>query len=204
MKRTFSILFILITFCCFGNKITIRRMGDPVLAKKTPVITNVNDPRVQQVANKLLEELIIRKRYLGLSAPQIGESYRIFVYRIPKDKADASIPDGIPPTIVINPEYKADGNQKIEAWEECGSAIGIVGKVPRYKSVIFTYEDIHGKKHTLKAKGLYAKVIQHECDHLNGLLYYQRMNNFDNKHYGFKVEINKYVRKKPVTQDMEE
>src|SRR5258708_29736068 len=111
----------------------------------------------------------------GLAAPQVFVSQRVVVYRI----IAARIPEGSglaprPWTVMVNPVITPKREQKIPVWERCLSIPGLHGKVPRYLEITIRYQDLQGRTHEHDAYSSWAALLQHECDHLDGVLYPQR------------------------------
>ena len=113
----------------------------------------------------------------GLAAPQVLENKRIVVYRVNKNRIpkNASFKK-IAWKVMINPIIKPLGYKKSEYWERCLSIPGLHGKVPRYKKILVKYHNMNGQLIEHEAVSTWAALIQHECDHLDGVLYPMRMN----------------------------
>ena len=142
------------------SKITIA--GNPILKMKASDVDNF-DKKLKFLINDM-KKTLYEANGVGLAAPQISVSKRIFV-------AD----DGISGfEAYINPTWEPDGNEKETDVEGCLSVPNIYGEVERYSKVIVRYQDIHGKKRMKKASGLLARCVQHECDHLNGVLFIEK------------------------------
>ena len=112
----------------------------------------------------------------GLAAPQIGVDSRVVLYRIPEDR----IPPGaktspVPWTLMINPVITPLDGAKAPIWERCLSLPGLYGKVPRYRRIGISFMTRDGKTVEREASGFHAMILQHECDHLDGVLYPMRM-----------------------------
>lgn len=132
----------------------------PILNKPTTPVTNFNSSTTKKIIKDLKETLSATKNGIGLAANQIGYSKRIFYVKLPDfDK------------IFINPEITSKSRDKIILEEGCLSVPNKYGLVERFKKIIVKAKDETGKKFKLKAKGLLAHVIQHEIDHLEGILY---------------------------------
>jgi peptide deformylase len=166
-------------------------MGHPVLrARARPVHpSEIRTPTIQQLIDDMFETM---KEYqgVGLAAPQVHESLRIFVAGIPPARpADPDTPDDpdeddddddeVPLMAVINPEITATTKETVEDWEGCLSIPDIRGRVPRARQITVRAYDRHGKRFELEASGFTARVIQHETDHLDGVLFFDRMKNFN-------------------------
>lgn len=113
---------------------------------------------------------------VGLAAPQVNQARQIIALYIPESAA--LLRDNVvtyPMHIMINPDYQAVGNEKTADFEACYSVNSKAGKVPRFNKILVTYFDEQGKQHQQMAEGFYARVLQHEIDHLNGILIIDRL-----------------------------
>lgn len=151
----------------------IRQFGDPVLRKTSEAISaeQISSPEVQATLNTLKEVLngiqsISNENGNALSAPQIGHTIRMVLLRI----------DGkfVP---MLNPEILPTGSATFEFEEECFSFYNLRAKVNRAANVIVNYMDEHGQQQTVELEGEAAGLIQHEIDHLNGVLFLDRLEN---------------------------
>ena len=163
----------------------VARMGHPVLRRRTPALdpADVGSPAVQQLIDDMFETM---NEYagIGLAAPQVHESLRLFV-------AGVDDPDGgLPPVVMINPEIEPLGAVEEEDWEGCLSIPDIRGRVPRSVQIRVSSLDRHGMPQRMTAKGFAARVIQHETDHLDGVLFLDRMRSFDS--LSFLTEYDRY------------
>lgn len=154
----------------------ILQYGSPVLEMQSKMVEDLNDPKVDKVINEMLKILNVESdRSAGLSAPQIGELLTIAVCR----RTDLEKPgervknDKINWEVMINPVLTYKSDMKSTNWEGCLSVNfgDLFGKVERPFEVEVEYYDIFKKKKKLGAKGFFSHVIQHEHDHLNGVLF---------------------------------
>lgn len=165
----------------------IARMGHPVLrAAARPVHpSEIRTPRIQQLIDDMFETM---KEYqgIGLAAPQVHQGVRIFVAGFPEDGAvrddeedddEDEAQDG-PRLALVNPEVTAVGREMAEDWEGCLSIPDIRGRVPRARQIVVRGFNRHGKKVEIPASRFFARVIQHETDHLDGVLFFDRMKSF--------------------------
>jgi peptide deformylase len=148
----------------------VARMGHPVLRRAARPLdaAELKSPKIQQLIDDMIETM---REYqgIGLAAPQVHESVRVFV-------AGGADPDaGVPLTVLANPEIDVVGSEVVEDWEGCLSIPDLRGKVPRARQIHVRALDRHGRKVELKAANYTARVIQHETDHLNGIVYLDRM-----------------------------
>jgi len=146
------------------------QIGDPLLRAKAKKVTNPTSKEVKKVIADLRDSMAYHE-LVGMAAPQIGKKLRIFVSEIRTTKNRKA--KGDPFRVYIDPEIKWRSREQASDYEGCGSVIYsmIFGKVRRPKAVIVRARDEKGKKFELKASGLLARVIQHENDHLNGVLF---------------------------------
>lgn len=162
----------------------IARMGHPALGR--PAQT-VEDPAASWVRD-LVEDMLDTMEDAGgtgLAAPQVHVDSRIVVFfvsagRALREDAAARLSDdagdaGVPLTVLVNPEVEAFGSETTLAWEACLSVPGLMGEVPRFTRIRYGGLDLDGNRIVREATGFHARVVQHECDHLDGMLYPQRM-----------------------------
>jgi peptide deformylase len=148
----------------------VARMGHPVLRQKARPIES------RELKTVILQKIETMQEYsgVGLAAPQVHESLRLFVAQLdPEGRGTGE------PLVVINPEIEIVGSLAIEGWEGCLSIPDIRGRVPRAAQVRVSAIDRHGKRIEINAKDFPARVIQHETDHLNGILFFDRMRSFE-------------------------
>lgn len=124
----------------------------------------------------------------GLAAPQVHVPLRLFVFRIPPGRTEAAEGDGeMGNTVVINPELELLGEERVLRWEGCLSIPGLRAAVPRHTRVRYSGVDEEGRAVGALASGFHAGVVQHEHDHLDGILYPMRMTDF--RLFGFNEEL---------------
>jgi peptide deformylase len=118
----------------------------------------------------------------GLAAPQIGVGLRVVIFGV---KANPRYPgvEEVPDTVLINPVLEPLSTQTEEGWEGCLSVPGLRGWVPRWRRVRYSGFDAQGRRFERTVEGFHARVVQHECDHLDGILYPMRMRDFSR--FGF-------------------
>jgi peptide deformylase len=153
----------------------IAKMGNPVLLKPAAPIEDPTAPEIRRLAADM-QDTIEDIGASGLAAPQVFESVRLVVYRM----IAARIPPGSgleprPWTAMVNPVITPMSMKKTLVWERCLSVPGLHGKVPRYAYIGITYQTLEGKTVTHDAHGSWAALLQHECDHLDGIVYPMRM-----------------------------
>jgi peptide deformylase len=158
----------------------VARMGHPVLrAKANPIDpAEIRSPRIQQLIDDMFETM---KEYqgVGLAAPQVHEGLRLFVagFAPPRDENEDDR-GRVPMMALINPEITIVGEATEDDWEGCLSIPDIRGRVPRARQIVVQAWDRRGKRLELRASGFTARVIQHETDHLDGVLFFDRMRDF--------------------------
>jgi peptide deformylase len=160
----------------------IARMGHPVLRAPARALhpSEIRTPVVQKLIDDMFETM---KEYqgVGLAAPQVHEGLRIFVAGVagePDGEADDSDDDDVPLMALINPEITPVGRDTVDDWEGCLSIPDIRGRVPRARQITVRAYNRAGKKVEINASGFTARVIQHETDHLDGILFFDRMKSF--------------------------
>ena len=166
----------------------IAKLGHPVLLKKTNEISNLNDIDLKKIIYDM-SETMIDANGIGLAAPQVHLSHRLFIYRNP----DIEEEEKIKVSVLINPKIENISNETEDDWEGCLSIPGMSGLVRRSKKIKYSAIDLKGKKVSGEVDGLHARVIQHEFDHLNGILYTSRL--ADKRAFGYSEEIEKFWKK---------
>lgn len=165
----------------------VAHLGHPVLRAKAKTIppAEIKSSRIQALIDDMFETM---QEYagIGLAAPQVHESVRLFVAGLRESDVVSPMTDDteMPFLTVINPEVVAVGEPPmVEGWEGCLSIPDIRGKVPRPETVRLRALDRHGKRYELVASGLPARVLQHENDHLDGVMFFDRMRTFETLTY---------------------
>ena len=161
----------------------ILKMGHPILRNKAKNVTFNEFNKIKKLVSDMKETLEFIGAS-GLAAPQVSINKRIVVYRLNKNRIpkNASFKK-IPWTIMINPVIKPLSKKKELYWERCLSIPGLHGKVPRYKKILIEYYNMDKKLIKHEAESTWAALIQHECDHLDGVLYPMKMK--DLSKFGF-------------------
>lgn len=161
------------------------KWGNPLLTRGAEPVTQFGTEQLQLLVTDLWDTMSARGG-TGLAAPQIGESYRIVVFEIKPSPRYPEL-DPVPPTVLINPEVQPVSENMAKGWEGCLSLPGMRGLVPRYACIEISAHDIHGQPIKQQVHGYHARVVQHECDHLDGILYPQRIQ--DMNMFGFEEEL---------------
>jgi peptide deformylase len=153
----------------------VARMGHPVLRAKAQAVSRaeVSAPAFQRLIDDMIETMV-EYRGVGLAAPQIHESLRLFVAVL-----DSDDDEGGTPIAIINPEITPLSAESAEDWEGCLSIPDIRGRVPRARHILVRGLDRLGERIEIRASDYPARVMQHETDHLDGILFFDRMNRFD-------------------------
>jgi peptide deformylase len=154
----------------------IARMGHPVLRRKAAPVADPTAPEIHNLVKDMLETLE-DVGGIGLAAPQVHVPLRVVIFEVPAGRA-AREGDGagaVPMTVLVNPVIEALAGDTAMGWEACLSVPGLTGPVPRATHIRYSAYGLDGEKIEREAKGFHARVVQHECDHLDGVLYPQRM-----------------------------
>ncbi len=153
----------------------IALMGNPILKKVAEPVADPTVPEIRRLADDMRETLE-NIGANGLAAPQVYVSKRVVVYRV----AAHQIPEGstmkpVPWRTLVNPTVEPKTEEKREIWERCLSVLGLHGRVSRFTKVRITAVGTDGKPIAINASGFHAMLLQHEIDHLDGILYPMRM-----------------------------
>jgi len=153
----------------------IARMGHPVLRRRAEPVADPTEPKVKRLVRDMLETLADIGG-VGLAAPQVHVSRRVVIFEVPAARsAEGEAPGAVPMTVLINPVIEPLADETAMGWEACLSVPGLTGAVPRYTRIRYGGFDLAGQRIEREATGFHARVVQHECDHLDGILYPQRM-----------------------------
>ncbi len=161
------------------------RMGHPILGQVAASV----DPLPSRELELLVDDLWDTMRALdgaGLAAPQVGVSLRVVVFEV-ADNPRYPDAETVPPTVLVNPHIEPLGERMESGWEACLSIPGMCGRVPRFQHIRYRGFSAEGESIEREVSGFHARVVQHECDHLNGLLYPQRIPEL--RDFGFSEEI---------------
>ncbi|MDH5571610.1 MAG: peptide deformylase [Gammaproteobacteria bacterium] len=157
------------------------KMGEPILQQIAAPLTRFNTPELDALIVDMLDTMQALNG-AGLAAPQIGVSLRVTIFGV---EANSRYPDvePVPMTVLINPEILVLSNMQEDGWEGCLSVPGLRGLVPRYTQIEYRGFNQRGELIVRQASGFHARVVQHEVDHLDGILYPQRIK--DLRNFGF-------------------
>jgi peptide deformylase len=180
----------------------VARMGHPVLRARAKAIdpASIGSPRIQQLIDDMFETMT-EYQGVGLAAPQVHESLRLFVAGFATDEDEEDDRARVPLMAMINPEITPIGQETVEDWEGCLSIPDIRGRVPRARQISVRAYDRKGRRIELKASGFTARVIQHETDHLDGVLFFDRMRSFET--LTFLDEFGRYWTSEDVPEETE-
>ena len=152
----------------------VLRMGEPCLLLKAAPVEVFDTPSLHALIQDL-EDTMQHLNGAGIAAPQIGESLRVIIFgqKSTDDSKNPRYPDAdiVPYTVLINPVLTPVNSTLEDGWEGCLSVPGMRGVVPRYVQLHYTGFDQYGNKIDRLVSGFHARVVQHECDHLDGILY---------------------------------
>ena len=159
----------------------VLRMGDPVLLQRAAHVEQFDTPELHALIRDM-EDTMEAMNGAGIAAPQIGVSLRVVIFGV---GANPRYPDAeeVPYTVLVNPELTPLNEEMEEGWEGCLSVPGMRGVVPRYSRLRYTGFDQYGNPIDRTVSGFHARVVQHECDHLDGILYPMRIRDFSR--FGF-------------------
>ena len=155
----------------------VSRMGHPVLRQRASEIPadQVQHPDLQRLVEDMVDTMIDYEG-IGLAAPQVFQPLRVIVVGQPD--TDPTDEEAIPLTVLFNPEFTAVSEETVDGWEGCLSIPAVRGVVPRAAAVDVRGLDSEGKTVKFAAEGFFARVLQHEVDHLDGVLFLDRMADF--------------------------
>lgn len=159
----------------------VLKMGEPLLLQKAEPVQQFDTPELHALI-KDMEDTMAHLNGAGIAAPQIGASLRVVIFGVGHNPR---YPDAeqVPYTILINPTLTPIGEELEDGWEGCLSVPGMRGVVPRYQRLHYTGYDQYGNPIDRLVSGFHARVVQHECDHLDGILYPMRIR--DLAQFGF-------------------
>jgi len=160
-------------------------MGDPRLLQVSQPVTEFGTPELAALLDDMFETMHAADG-AGLAAPQIGVLLRVVIFGFEQNERYRDAPP-IPPTVLINPRIEPLTDAIEEGWEGCLSVPGLRGVVPRVARLRYSGFDAQGAPFSREVEGFHARVAQHECDHLDGILYPMRIRDFSR--FGFTEEL---------------
>jgi len=163
----------------------VLRMGDPRLLEPSRPVEKFDTSELHQLIADMEDTMQVLDG-AGLAAPQIGVGLQVVIFGV---DANPRYPDAEPVlrTVLINPVLTVLGDEMEEGWEGCLSVPGMRGLVPRYQRLRYQGRDQYANSIDRSASGFHARVVQHECDHLAGILYPMRIR--DLRNFGFNEEL---------------
>ena len=154
----------------------VLRMGDPRLWEKSNPVARFDSPELNELIRDM-RDTMAHLNGAGLAAPQIGVGLRVVIFGVQSNPRYPGIEE-VPDTVLINPEIQPLSDEVEEGWEGCLSVPGMRGWVPRWRRLSYKGFDEKGKPFEREVEGFHARVVQHECDHLDGVLYPMRIRDF--------------------------
>jgi len=154
----------------------ILKMGDPRLLLVAQPVREFDTPAMRTLIADMFETMHAANG-AGLAAPQIGVDLALVIFGFGQNQRYPDAPP-VPETVLINPQITPLGDEIEDAWEGCLSVPGLRGKVPRFARIRYSGQDPAGSPIAREAEGFHARVVQHECDHLVGMLYPMRVRDF--------------------------
>ena len=154
----------------------VLRMGDPRLWQKSLPVENFNTRELDELLVDM-RDTMAQLNGAGLAAPQIGVPLRVVIFGVTENPRYPDI-EPVPDTVLINPVLTPLSGEEEEGWEGCLSVPGMRGWVPRFKKLRYAGYDERGRRFQREVEGFHARVVQHEVDHLDGVLYPMRIRDF--------------------------
>jgi peptide deformylase len=161
-------------------------MGDPGLLKVSAPVRDLDNQELRALLLDMRDTMAALDG-AGLAAPQVGVPLRVVIFGTGTPNPRYPDAEVVPPTVLINPEIEPIGEQMEEGWEGCLSVPGMRGLVPRYAEIHYRGVDEQGRDIERRVRGFHARVVQHEVDHLDGILYPMRI--VDMRDFGFQEEL---------------
>ena len=146
-------------------ELELRYYGDPILREKCDSVDRFDEQLAEEAES--MSETMFRERGIGLAAPQVGMTKRLIIALQMKDTEDVDAE----PLALVNPVILSRSNSTWEFEEGCLSIPGVVGRVERSEEAVIRYQDVKGNEHTIQTSGMFARILLHEIDHLDGRLF---------------------------------
>jgi peptide deformylase len=163
----------------------VLRMGDPRLWQKSQPVSQFRTPQLDELLRDM-RDTMAHLNGAGLAAPQIAVPLRVVIFGVSANPRYPDV-DPVPDTVLINPVLTPLASEEEEGWEGCLSVPGMRGWVPRFRRLRYAGFDEHGQPFEREVDGFHARVVQHEVDHLDGVLYPMRIRDFTR--FGFIEEL---------------
>ncbi len=174
---------------------TVRRvlkMGEPLLEQVAAPVERF-DAELQALVRDM-DDTMRSLNGAGIAAPQIGVSLRVVIFEVADNPRYPHV-SPVPYTVLVNPQLTPLGSEQAEGWEGCLSVPGLRGLVPRYTRLRYRGSGLHGEPIERTVEGFHARVVQHEVDHLDGILYPRRIQ--DLRNFGFEDVLGARMRPMP-------
>jgi peptide deformylase len=175
----------------------IARMGHPILSKPSEAVEDPTDPKIHSLINDMIETMRDAPG-VGLAAPQVHVPKRIIIFYVPASRIPLG-QDGVGLTALINPEIEPLTDEMELGIEGCLSLPGMAGKVPRYTKIRYFGLLQNGEQLIVETEGYHARIVQHEFDHLDGILYPMRMEDLST--LGYTEELQKSIEQNGVNKN---
>ncbi|MEE9317629.1 MAG: peptide deformylase [Rhodospirillales bacterium] len=172
----------------------VARMGHPVLKRTADAVEDPTAPEIHRLIADMVDTMADAPG-IGLAAPQVHVPKRLVIFHIPKSRTNqeedenGNEDEAVPMTVLINPEIEVLDEERVTGIEGCLSLPNMVGMVPRFRHIRYKALAPDGSVIEREASGYHARVVQHECDHLDGILYPQRMEDLST--LGYTDEMNR-------------
>lgn len=154
----------------------VLRMGDPRLWQPSAPVERFDTPELHALLQDM-RDTMAHLNGAGLAAPQIGVGLRVVIFGVQSNPRYPGIEE-VPDTVLINPDIQPLADELEEGWEGCLSVPGMRGWVPRFRKITYSGQDERGQHFKRTVEGFHARVVQHEVDHLDGVLYPMRIRDF--------------------------
>lgn len=154
----------------------VLRMGDRRLFERSLPVTDFHSAELKNLLQDM-RDTMAHLNGAGLAAPQIGVGLRVVIFGVQANPRYPGV-EAVPDTVLINPELTPLSGEQEEGWEGCLSVPGMRGWVPRLRKLRYEGYDERGQRFERSVEGFHARVVQHECDHLDGILYPMRIRDF--------------------------
>jgi peptide deformylase len=164
----------------------IARMGNPVLIRRCDPVPDPRAPEIRRLVADMFETMEDAPG-VGLAAPQVHVPLRLFVFRIPAERCEDEEDVPVGNSVLVNPEVELLSEERVLRWEGCLSIPGLRAAIPRARRVRYRGVDCDGRTVERIVSGFHASVIQHEYDHLDGILYPMRLKDF--RLFGFTEDL---------------
>jgi peptide deformylase len=163
----------------------VLRMGDVRLQQAAEPVSNFGSGELRELLQDMRDTMTAHNG-VGLAAPQIGVGLRVVIFGVQRNERYPDA-ESVPETMLVNPVIAPLDDRMEEGWEGCLSLPGLRGLVPRFRNIRYRGYDEHGAPIDRTVGGFHARVVQHECDHLDGILYPMRMK--DMGRFGYTEEL---------------